>query len=1358
MTRLEGKFKEYGMSCKKAGIATKAFFGIASALVVLLGSAAIKAIDNYVHRVDVAKENLNNITTELEDVESELQSIGRQIDDILAKDKISITDENNLKRLQAENDELERRKILLEAQEAEASEELNKTIESKYKEKYHSKTSGTMMLNHDEMDLFKDVERVDDTRWGSDRVYKDVYLQVQIDRAKELIALERQLTDEEQQELENIRSLAIEEGNALANMIEGYNAITPQQKEIKEGFEAIIADAAYIAETYPGTIMDITSRLNSKFAPNANITDGSSYMKEYGLDKQISAWIDTLSDEEKKIMLKCELEDASLDDLKKYLAEQLEDIAVVNYSLSDIFNLDDTKLGQISESIDKIQNAYTTLNDAIEEYNETGYFTIDTIQEVVALGSGYLDYLIDEEGNIRLDEESLKELTVARLRDMQAQTLQELASQVENIKNETDANNFAAQSYREKAESISMVTQELLKQKVALLDISAQEKQIVLDSAVAQMNQINTLFDSAVAGVYEDPKRGIGGSSSTSSTVSKTAETFDWIEKLIARIQRSITNLGKVVSGTYRKWSTRNNALAQEMAEVNNEINVQANAYSAYMAKANSIPLAEGYKALVRSGAYDISTITDDKLKEQIQEYEEWYNKALDAADAIEDLRANLAELAKTKFDNISSQYDAQISLITHNVSMLEGFVSQSETAGYMASEVYYQAMAEKQQENISQLQGKYYSLISSFDEAVKNGSIEKYSEDWYEMLSAINDVELELQDANTQLIEFNQTLQQLSWETFDRIQSYVSNIVSESEHLINMLDSYDLHTDSGAMTDKGLAVQGLHAVNYNTYMEQSLAYAEEMRKIEEEIANDPYDLELVDRRNELLKLQQDAISNAMSEKEAIRDLVSDGYDKMLESLNDTIAKRKELLNGMKDMYDYQNSISEKTSNISSLQKQLQAYSGDNSESAKATIQKIQLSLEEAQKDLEQTEYEKYLSDQEQMLDTLADQTEQWINSRLDNIDGLVAEAVDATNRNAETISNAIHEVANGYGYKISDTMETIWDYEENAIDGVVTIVSVYGDVLYGIGEELLTSNTGITNAITGGTTNVINAISGLNVSMQNMVNTLNNIATANKQSIAQAQNAAVSGQSNNNISTGTPSTSGQTTATSSGSGSNTVHGYKAMIGSEVIGYYTSKPAAEAALKKEINKRAEDEGKKAAASGGANATVLYNSTKNGVGNHLTSISSVKAYAKGTPSAKRGLHLVSESARGDEMILDNHGNAILAHGAQLYPFEGGEKVINADETKKILNSVFNPLNEQDFLGGMTKKSNYLSSYASGYSGGNISNDIQMNITLPNVTDYNSFVTQLQSDKRFEKIIQSMTTDRMLGKNSLNKHKF
>lgn len=55
-------------------------------------------------------------------------------------------------------------------------------------------------------------------------------------------------------------------------------------------------------------------------------------------------------------------------------------------------------------------------------------------------------------------------------------------------------------------------------------------------------------------------------------------------------------------------------------------------------------------------------------------------------------------------------------------------------------------------------------------------------------------------------------------------------------------------------------------------------------------------------------------------------------------------------------------------------------------------------------------------------------------------------------------------------------------------------------------------------------------------------------------------------------------------------------------------------------------------------------------------------------------------------------------------------------------------------------------------------GSVENNIQMSITLPNVTNYNEFVNQLQKDKRFEKIVQAISVDSVMGKNSLNKHKF
>ena len=127
------------------------------------------------------------------------------------------------------------------------------------------------------------------------------------------------------------------------------------------------------------------------------------------------------------------------------------------------------------------------------------------------------------------------------------------------------------------------------------------------------------------------------------------------------------------------------------------------------------------------------------------------------------------------------------------------------------------------------------------------------------------------------------------------------------------------LFDDKGKITDQGKATMGLHGVNYNTYMSQADQYRKEIESLQEEINKDPYNQELVDRRKELLELQQESIIAAENEKEAIKDLVEDGINKQLESLQDLIDKYSDMLDSQKDMYDYQQEIAEKQKEIASL-------------------------------------------------------------------------------------------------------------------------------------------------------------------------------------------------------------------------------------------------------------------------------------------------------------------------------------------------------------------------------------------------------------------------------------------------------
>jgi len=517
-----------------------------------------------------------------------------------------------------------------------------------------------------------------------------------------------------------------------------------------------------------------------------------------------------------------------------------------------------------------------------------------------------------------------------------------------------------------------------------------------------------------------------GGSTSNKNSGSskETKETFDWIEIALSRIQRTITNLGKTVSATWKSWIDRNKALKEQMSGVRTEISLQQQAYNKYMSLANSVGLAEPYASLVRNGAMDISTITDENLAEKIKLYQEYWEAALDAYDAVLDLENELANLAQTEFDNTAKRYDDELSMHEHQISMLESSADILETRGYMVGAGIYDALIQQENARLTDLKNKYASLES----ILNSSSITKYSEQWYAMQLEILGVKEEIQNTTKALSEYDNTLREIGWNIFDKLQEKISAITTEANFLIDLMSDEKMFNDDGSITKHGQATLGLHAVNYNTYMAQADEYATELQQINAELANDPYNQTLLERRDELLEQQRDMILAAEDEKQAMKDLMSEGYDALLGAMEEIIDKRKEMLSQIKDLYDYEKSIAEQTADVTKYQKIIDSMQGmADTEEGKAALQKYEVSLKEAQENLEETEYEKYISDQEQMLDSLYDKTEEWINSRLDDLDAVIQEVIASTNTNASEIKTTLETEASNVGTTLTAEMEKIW-------------------------------------------------------------------------------------------------------------------------------------------------------------------------------------------------------------------------------------------------------------------------------------------------------------------------------------------
>ena len=829
----------------------------------------------------------------------------------------------------------------------------------------------------------------------------------------------------------------------------------------------------------------------------------------------------------------------------------------------------------------------------------------------------------------------------------------------------------------------------------------------------AAYNQINASIDTSW--------QGLGGSDSSSS--SQTAEKLNWIERLINKISTAYSRLKNVVSDTTTTWLNRNNALADSMSTLRDEINAQSQAYEYYMNAFNSYGLDDYYKNQIADGSISIDVIYDDDLKDAISDCQDFYDKAQDAKTAVQELNIELKGLAKSRFDNIKSQYEEQINQIDEYNNLLQKQLDIIETKGWIASTFLNESMKEQDMANLERLKEERTALTNALD----TGKIEKYSEQWYDMQSSINSVSSAIYEAEKAIIAYDKAIRQINWDVFDRARDDVENLISETDFLTELLKDVGITDDNGNMTKEGQAAQALLAQKYQLYLNQAKAYKDEIAKIDANLANDPYDKELLDRKQDLIDKEQEAIKSAMSEKDAIKDLTNDAYSDFIDKLGDAIDKYKELMSTMKDAYDYEKSIREKTEALNALEKQYSAYQGDNSEEGKKNIQQLKDQINSAKDDLKDTEYEKLISDTEKILDTLKSDTQEWLDQRLDQLDNLIQDIIDQSNDNASDIAETITSTAENYGYKLSESMASIWSTNTGNITKVLDNFST----------SFIDSNSKIKDVCD----DINSAVQGL---LENSNAEAQRVADEIARQQAEQSSGSDGGYSGGSDYSGDDWSSNWDTGSDSGS----------SYSGDVDWIYEENYFPRDLLN--IDQSVIDRLKWNSFASNFAARSQYYDQMGGEGQYygtydqnvfMLDYLKSHGYSKGTKSATGGITLTDEEGLGSEVIFSKK------YGT-LRKLDAGDMVFNADQVEKLWNlskGITTPNMYMDNLGAKLPDISNMSN--------NLSNkvDVQfgdVTLSLPNVQNYEDFMKQMVKDKRFVKAIQEGTLGQVLGRNSLN----
>lgn len=495
------------------------------------------------------------------------------------------------------------------------------------------------------------------------------------------------------------------------------------------------------------------------------------------------------------------------------------------------------------------------------------------------------------------------------------------------------------------------------------------------------------------------------------TTADKKIEKYDSKDELYdakAANEYSSKSKNKWIDKKISNLKSRQNAYNTAVTDDTKNLNSSKKTISKFKSNKENKKVLTSIKKVVKYGKRISTDLLNkaSKLNDNGKLYNACvkYNAYLDAKDAdktIADLyketsKQDKASLAKEKFDNISNEYEYKRSSNENKKNQINNKIEKLQSQGRTVNTGYYHSLITIDKSERKQYLDERNALQKELNKDVISGKIKKGSQEWYDMVDAINEANNKVQEFDKSIIENQNNIRQLKWDTFDKSLETVKRINSEADYYINLMSNKDLvDEDTGKFTKYGSATLGLHKTNYDSYLAQANQYQSEYNSIMKQIKDGELSLSdenVIARLRELQDAHRDAKESAENELQSMKDLVKQGYDAQINSLSKLIDKYKKLRDSEKDAYEYQRNIEKQIKSISDLQKQLTAFGGNDSEESRAQIQKLKVELQDATDELRDTQYDHFISDTESMLDNLMNNYQEFIDEKLNDTNSILGE------------------------------------------------------------------------------------------------------------------------------------------------------------------------------------------------------------------------------------------------------------------------------------------------------------------------------------------------------------------------------
>jgi len=900
----------------------------------------------------------------------------------------------------------------------------------------------------------------------------------------------------------------------------------------------------------------ITSSNNrGKMAYNAGSTNGAS------IGSGIPGW--TYSSSERKSQKKSSKSKKSSDKDKKKDSKQLIDwierkldvlqdkIDLTKAKFDNLFSVKRQK-NNLTNQIEKTTKLLNAQQKAVTKYNKKAdsIKLSEPLKKKVRNGDikGSLSELIREYGEKTAKQINKYQDYIDKVKDAK-KAVQELKAEIKDLsKQKLDLkleDNERKRTYQE-ARYANATT--------------AKEKHKILNKEINTYKSDNEAYKK----YYQESKTQRNKSGKTAKSAVNNTKGLSKSEK--NKIKKLIKQGKEIPSALMKKVRKHNTATYQKLLNYNNSVDFVADVLrDKKLAKEQNetnmrekrIERAQNYADEAEAKynlnqQYETNAVSaKDKNKyeaESLKYLNKQYDKLIKIAelegDATEQKRLQAEKQEKVNesyqkmYDNIKAEYDNKTGLNDARISTIQSEIATLEAAGQSVSKSLYDGMMKINE-------GTKEKLLKERSELEEAGKKFEYgSKEWYAWKNDMESIDQSLYSCTQQTIEFQKAINELDFKKFSLMAAQLDATKSHLDFLVDMLSHEELTSkESGGLTDEGFATISLRFSNMDNHKKVIENAQKELDKLYEKHADgtDGYnEEEFMAKREEQLDIIRDSTKAIADEKDAILDLVENALQVQVDSINELIEKKKNALATEKDLYEYQKKVAKQTKNIALIQKQIAALSGDHSEEARAKLQKLQVSLEEAQEELRDTEYDKWYDDQTDMLDTLADEVEDFweriMNDLRKDINGSMDSLLQMVTDNPEAVARALDELGlgdalsiittynpdgthtnssidyggNSYestydktGTNVNNKFDTSIDDTTSAADDLTYEVKRVTDTTSDLNKVLQDEKEAFGESVEKSKDNLVQAVQNGTSSEHNVADTTNNTATAGKETIS---------------------------------------------------------------------------------------------------------------------------------------------------------------------------------------------------------------------------------------------------------------